>query len=49
MSSSVIKRAITRDGSARLIITDSTEIVRRACEIHGMSKTMTAVPASHWP
>ena len=43
MSSSVIKRAITRDGSARLIITDSTEIVKRACEIHGMSKTMTAV------
>lgn len=43
MSSSVIKRAITRDGSARLIITDSTEIVKKACEIHKMSKTMTAV------
>ncbi|MBQ7599947.1 MAG: Hsp33 family molecular chaperone HslO [Clostridia bacterium] len=39
----VIKRAITKDGSARLIITDSTDIVKKACDIHGMSKTMTAV------
>lgn len=39
---SVIKRAITSDGSARIVFCDSTEIVRRACEIHHTSKTMTA-------
>jgi len=40
---SVIKRAITDDGSARVFFIDSTAIVRRACEIHNTSKTMTAV------
>ncbi len=40
---SVIKRAITDDGSARVFFIDSTAIVRRACEIHHTSKTMTAV------
>ncbi len=42
MAKSKIVRAITSDGSARLFFTDSTEIVRRAHEIHGTSKTMTA-------
>lgn len=40
---SIIKRAITDDGSARIFFIDSTAIVRRACEIHNTSKTMTAV------
>ena len=39
---SVLKRAITSDGSARIVFCDSTAIVRRACEIHHTSKTMTA-------
>lgn len=39
---SVIKRAITTDGSARLFFIDSTAIVKRSCEIHHTSKTMTA-------
>jgi len=40
---SVIKRAITTDGSARLFFIDSTAIVKKSCEIHHTSKTMTAV------
>lgn len=40
---SVIKRAISRDGGIRVIFCDSTAIVRRSCEIHHTSKTMTAV------
>lgn len=40
---SVIKRAITTDGSARLFFIDSTAVVKRSCEIHHTSKTMTAV------
>lgn len=40
---SYICRAITADGSARIIFTDSADIVRRASEIHRTSKTMTAV------
>ena len=40
---SIIKRAITDDGSARIFFIDSTAIVRRSCEIHKTSKTMTAV------
>ncbi len=43
MASSKIVRAITADGSARIFFTDTTEIVRRAHDIHGTSKTMTAV------
>ncbi len=39
---SIIKRAITSDGSARIVFCDSTSIVRRSCEIHRTSKTMTA-------
>lgn len=39
---SVIKRAITTDGSARLFFIDSTAIVKKSCEIHHTSKTMTA-------
>ncbi len=40
---SIIKRAITADGSARLFFIDSTAIVKKSCEIHHTSKTMTAV------
>jgi len=40
---SIIKRAITDDGSARVFFIDSTAIVQRACAIHHTSKTMTAV------
>jgi len=40
---SIIKRAISSDGGIRVIFCDSTAIVRSACEIHHMSKTMTAV------
>jgi len=42
-SKSIIMRAITEDGSARIFFIDSTAIVKRACEIHHTSKTMTAV------
>lgn len=42
MNKSMITRAITNDGSARLIFADSSEIVQRAHEIHNTSKTMTA-------
>ncbi len=42
-TTSIIKRAITADGSARLFFIDSTAIVKRSCEIHHTSKTMTAV------
>lgn len=40
---SIIKRAISSDGGIRVIYCDSTDIVRRSCEIHHTSKTMTAV------
>jgi len=40
---SVIKRAISRDGGIRVIFCDSTAIVRKSCGIHHTSKTMTAV------
>ncbi len=40
---SIIKRAISRDGGIRVLFCDSTAIVRRSCEIHHTSKTMTAV------
>ena len=40
---SVIKRAITSDGGARIVFMDSTAIVREAASKHGTSKTMTAV------
>jgi len=43
MKKSVIKRAISADGGIRVLFCDSTEVVRRACEIHHPSKTMTAV------
>ena len=42
MKKSKIIRAITSDGSARLFFEDSTEIVKKAPEIHGTSKTATA-------
>lgn len=40
---SVIKRAITSDGSARIMCSDSTAVVLEACRRHNTSKTMTAV------
>ena len=40
---SVIKRAITSDGGARIVFINSTAIVREAAAKHGTSKTMTAV------
>lgn len=39
----MIKRAITEDGSARVFVIDSTNIVKESCRIHHTSKTMTAV------
>ncbi len=42
-TTSVIKRAITTDGSARVVFCDSTAAVRRSCEIHKTAKTATAV------
>ena len=42
MKESKTARAITRDGSAMIIAEESSSIVQRACEIHGLSKTMTA-------
>ena len=41
--SSKITRYMTSDGSARLFFTDSTALVQKAHELHGTSKTMTAV------
>lgn len=38
-----MKRIMTSDGSARLFVIDSTELVRQAQQLHGTSKTMTAV------
>lgn len=43
MATSYITRAVTRDGSARIFAIDSTELVRRASEIHHTAKTATAV------
>lgn len=39
---SLITRAITADGSARMILTDTTETVQKAADIHSTSKTATA-------
>lgn len=40
---SLITRAITVDGSARMILAETTELVQKAADIHNTSKTMTAV------
>lgn len=40
--SSVLTRVLSRDGSAMVVAANTTEIVARAHEIHGLSKTMTA-------
>ena len=40
--SSLITRAITSDGSARMIVAQTTEIVQKAADIHKTSKTMAA-------
>ncbi len=40
---SIIKRAISTDGSVRILYCDSTAVVKEACAIHGTSKTMAAV------
>ena len=39
---SYITRAVTSDGGARIIFADTTDIVKRACNIHSLSKTATA-------
>ena len=41
--SSHITRLMSRDGSARLLVIESTALVQRAQQIHSTSKTMTAV------
>lgn len=43
MSNNIILRAISSDGGIRVLFCNSTEIVKKACEIHHTSKTMTAV------
>lgn len=43
MNTSVITRVLTRDGSARLILADSSAVVQQAHIIHETSKTITAV------
>ena len=40
--SSLLTRAITSDGSARMIVAETTELVQKARDIHKTSKTMTA-------
>ena len=40
---SVIKRAITTDGSVRIFFADTTQMVQEGASIHGTSKTCTAV------
>jgi molecular chaperone Hsp33 len=40
---SIIKRAITTDGSVRIFFADTTEMVQTAATIHQTSKTCTAV------
>lgn len=39
---SIITRAITSDGSARIIFANTTDIVQKAMELHSLSKTATA-------
>ena len=41
-TTSMITRAMTQDGSVRIVCSDATEIVRTARKIHNTSKTMTA-------
>lgn len=43
MNTSYITRAITSDGSARILFTDTTATVSKAAKIHNTSKTCTAV------
>ena len=42
MNASVITRAMTSDGSARIICADTTAIVQKAFEVHKTAKTTTA-------
>lgn len=42
MKTSVITRAMTADGSARILCADTTAIVQKAFEVHNTAKTMTA-------
>lgn len=42
MQTSVITRAMTQDGSVRIVCADTTEIVQTARQIQNCSKTMTA-------
>lgn len=43
MEKSIILRAISADGGIRVIFCNSTAIVKKSCNIHHTSKTMTAV------
>lgn len=43
MKTSYITRALTSDGSVRILFTDTTSTVSKAMEIHNTSKTCTAV------
>ena len=42
MKENNVLRAMTRDGAARIIIMDSTEIVNKAIEYHKTAPTATA-------
>ena len=42
MRQSNLMRALTQDGSAMIVAADTSQIVQKAHEIHGLSKTMTA-------
>lgn len=43
MEKSIILRAISADGGIRVIFCNSTAVVKKSCNIHHTSKTMTAV------
>ncbi len=43
LEQSILTRAMTQDGSVRIVCADTTAIVQHAHELHGTSKTMTAV------
>ena len=43
MGNSYITRAISTDGSVRIIFCDTTDIVKKASSLHNTSKTVTAV------